>query len=496
MGVSSEQPADPLQERVRAGLGWPSWSSWSEGADMADPAPRLSTPADTTHAITHADRKAAVEQRRSRARTTAAGGPWIELFDDTVSMRLETEMADGAELGPLADQVFAIKNLVAVEARVTSAGSPVRSDASAEPASAPVVRHLESLGAIALGSVTLHEFAFGVTGINDFAGSAPNPAAPGRVPGGSSSGSASAVADGSADFAIGTDTGGSVRIPSAFCGIAGFKPAHGTYPATGVFPLSVTLDHVGLHARTVGVLDSIHRLLLGLVNIGDVPGSGPTAGSGGSGDNADPGSSDMRIGDRPIRIGVARSDLEGADPEVRAATQAALDRLSAQGAKVVEVAWPDPEATFVASTAIMFSEAAAIHADSLSAHPDRYGADIRARLELGAALSGIEVASAHRLRREIIEQVLRTLHGVDVIASPTVPIVAPLIEDAADPSLAPRIVANTRLANVVGLPALSLPIATEGPPVGLQLLGSSNERVLAAGVWAERIVGQNTHGPH
>ena len=152
---------------------------------------------------------------------------------------------------------------------------------------------------------------------------------------------------------------------------------------------------------------------------------------------------------------------------------------------MVDVAWPDAEETFVASTGIMFSEAAAIHRAHLAEHADRYGADIRARLEMGAALTGPQVAAAHRLRSQLIAEVRATLGDVDVIVSPTVPIVAPLLADAADPALAPRIVANTRLGNVVGLPAATLPAPTDGPPVGLQLLGASNAQTLSYAAWAE-----------
>ncbi len=452
----SSQPnppgVDPLLTRVAAGLDWPTWSSWQE---RATPAPRIDVGAGP---VNSAERAAEVQRRRSLARTVDRGGPWLELFDDDLARRLAEQ--NDVDLGPLAMDTFAIKGLLAVAGRRTEAGSPVRVDAPAETATAPIIEQLRAAGATALGTVTLHEFAFGVTGVNPHAGTAPNPAAPDRVPGGSSSGSASAVADGSASFAIGTDTGGSVRIPSAFCGIAGFKPAHGTYPADGVFPLSTTLDHVGFHAPTVSDLGRVHAALGHPVS--DAPAQ--------------------------VRIGVARSDVEAADDQVRHAIESAIDRLAEAGAIVTDVEWPDAEETFVASTGIMFSEAAAIHAEQLAVHADRYGADIRARLEMGAALTGPQVAAAHRLRRQLIAEVQATLAQVDVIVSPTVPIVAPRLVDAADPALAPRIVANTRLGNVVGLPAVTLPAPTTGAPVGLQLLGAVNAATLGCAIWAEEML--------
>lgn len=428
---------NPLLQRMRNQLTWPAWSEWSSNA----------TPPAAADPDAHAAAAARLSRAGNDCRLVDDGGPWLSVFD------AETLVERGSvQNGPLAGKGFAVKCLVAMAGEITTAGSAVRADAPAEKHDAPFVTRLNMAGAVALGTVTMHEFAFGVTGVNEWGGTAPNPAAPGRVPGGSSSGSASAVADGSADFAIGTDTGGSVRIPSAFCGIAGFKPAFGTYSTDGVFPLSITLDHVGLHAPTMADITELYVALGGPAHVAALD---------------------------TLRIGVARSVVAEADDDVRQPVEQALDRLAAAGATLVDVILPDPEATFVASTTIMFSEAAAIHAEGLAAHRDRYGADIKARLELGAALSGTEVAAAHRLRQMVTTDVLGTLADVDVIASPTVPIVAPPIADAADPALPGRIVANTRLGNVVGLPAVTLPAPTTGLPVGLQLLGTANAQTLA-----------------
>jgi len=366
-----------------------------------------------------------------------------------VQQRLADEM--GTELGPLSSFTFAIKDLLAVEGRPMRAGSAVRADAPAETSTAPFVAMLENLGAVAVGTVTLHEFAFGVTGVNGFAGTAVNPSARDRITGGSSSGSAAAVADGSARIAIGTDTGGSIRGPASFCGVVGYKPSFGTYPDAGVFPLSGTLDHVGLFAANVSDVIATHTALGYAVD--------PVA--------------------LPTRVGVARADIEAADDDVQQGVEAALAALRDAGVEVVDVTLPDAEKTFVTSTAIMFSEAAAIHAAGLAAHGERYGADILARLELGASLTSVEVATAHEYRRQLVAEILATLADVDVIVGPTTPMAAPPVADAGDPSLPPRIVANTRLGNVVGLPGISLPLPLDGPPAGLALLGSSDARSLS-----------------
>ena len=190
----------------------------------------------------------------------------------------------------------------------------------------------------------------------------------------------------------------------------------------------------------------------------------------------------------PKRIGVARADVESADEDVQQLMHRAMRALEAAGCDLVDVQWPDAEKTFVTSTAIMFSEAAAIHDQALRAHPDRYGSDIRARLELGANLTSIEVATAHEYRRQLIAEVMATLVDVDVIIGPTTPMVAPLVTLASDPALPPRIVSNTRLGNVVGLPAISLPLPSPEAPVGLQVLGAHDHQLLAAAAAIETIV--------
>lgn len=447
----SEPSPNPVLARVRAKMQWPEWESWHE-AVVPPEATAYATPVD------HRSREFAVRRRLDRARTIAEGGPYVQVFTHDALARLEAER--GQPLGPLASFTFAIKDLVAVEGRRCSAGSAVRADAPPESMSAPIVSMLEQHGAVAVGTVTLHEFAFGTTGVNDYAGTALNPAAPDRLPGGSSSGSAAAVADGSARVAIGTDTGGSVRIPASFCGVVGFKPSFGTYPSAGVFPLSGTLDHVGFLAADVADIIAVHMALCH-VEVPDVT---------------------LR------RIGVARADLDRADPDVAEAIETALRRLAEAGCELVDVPLPDPELAFATSTAIMFSEAAAVHASSVAAHPDRYGADLTARFDLGAALTPLEVAAAHEHRRLLIDQVGAALAGVDCIVGPTTPMVAPLLSEASDPALPPRTVANTRLANVVGLPAMSIPLPVEGPPVGLQLMGVHNEPLLAAAAAVKALV--------
>lgn len=439
---------DPVLERVRKGLRWPNWEQWNDRPLEPTLVP-LSAPID------HESRGVAVRRRLSLAKTVDEGGPYLDVFRAQAHERIERER--GQDLGPLAAFTFAIKDLLALKGRPMLAGSAVRQGAAPESATAPIVSMLEARGAIAMGTVTLHEFAFGVTGVNPFAGTAVNPKAPDRITGGSSSGSAAAVADGSARVAIGTDTGGSIRGPASFCGIVGYKPSFGLYPSTGVFPLSGTLDHVGMFATTTSDIAVVHHAL-GFTRAASAI---------------------------PARIGIARADIEAADPDVQDRVHAAMRALEGAGSELVDVQWPDAEKTFVTSTAIMFSEAAAIHAQALEADPASYGADIQARLALGANLTSIEVATAHEYRRQLVADVMATLACVDVIIGPTTPMVAPPSSRASDASLPPRIVANTRLGNVVGLPAISIPLPGGDVPVGLQVLAASDERTIGAAMAIE-----------
>ncbi len=446
-----------LEERVSAGLQWPDWDRWPDRHELTTNAtPTAQSPPHRSARRSH--------QNLGAARVIADGGPYLELYDSDKRDGGPSQMSDLSK-PPLDGIRFAIKDLFAVAGHPMTAASPARANAACERVDAPVVAALRAAGAVAVGSTTLHEFAFGVTGLNPHAGTAPNPAAPDRVPGGSSSGSASAVADGSANLALGTDTGGSVRIPAAFCGVVGFKPGHHTYSSVGVFPLSPTLDHVGLFANTVADVTNAHRVLAsGSARSGELP----------------------RVAD--LRLAVARGQMQSAAPAVRDRLESGLDLLAAAGATLIDIELPDPEKVFVASTAIMFSEAAAVHEHALRKHRDLYGEDIVARLAFGATLSGMQVASAHRLRQALRSEVATSLLNIDAVIGPTVPIVAPLLADADDPSLPATIVANTRLANVVGLPAISIPLLGDGPPIGLQLLGANDDRLLATALAVERAI--------
>ena len=410
------------------------------------------------------DLTADVARRRTLARSLAAGGPWVRWRDAA----LAEAAAGGRPAGPLERTLVAVKDLIAVAGLPLGAGTPARAAAPPSPDDAPVVARLRAAGAVVLGTVGLHELAFGVSGINDHFGFPANPADPDdeRIPGGSSSGSAVAVADGSCDLAVGTDTGGSVRIPAALCGVVGFKPARGSYPLDGVLPLSPSLDHVGLLARTLPPVVTAHQVLTG---------------------------TSVDAGLTIQRIGVDRAGLAAAEAPVADAVDRVLRMLADGGAELVDVAWPDADRVRDLSTTVMFAEAAEVHRALLAEAGSLLGADVAGRLRQGAAIDAATLAAARDEASAVTAEVRAALAGVDAIVGPTVPVTAPTVAEVrADPGLPAVLVANTRLANLAGVPALSLPVpprngAGTDLPVGLQLTAASDRQTLGIGLALQRL---------
>lgn len=368
---------------------------------------------------------------------------------------------DGVRLG--------VKDLLAVAGRPLGAGSAVFGAAGPEQADAPVVAALRAAGAVLVGTTKLHEFAFGVTGINAWDGTAANPAAPGCVPGGSSSGSAAAVAAGEADVALGTDTGGSCRIPAACCAVVGVKPRYRAVDVAGVFPLAPSLDHVGWLAVDVVTARRVAEVL-GVVP----PHAADGAASGGG---------------RPAgRLGVHRAAVAAADDDVAAAFTRAAEALGRAGWDLVDVDWPGGEETFAVSTAIMFTEAAFVHRDLLAQAASRYGADVRARLVQGRLYDLATYLQARQRQEALRARCLHLLAGVDAVVGPTLAIAPPPVDRAADPAVAARLVANTRLANLTGLPAISVPVPGHEIPVGMQIEAASDDMAFRVAAAAEAVL--------
>jgi aspartyl-tRNA(Asn)/glutamyl-tRNA(Gln) amidotransferase subunit A len=383
----------------------------------------------------------------------------------------EADLAAGRSLGPLHGVPLGLKDLFNTAGVRTTGGSKILAD-SVPAEDATVVRRLRQAGAIVLGKLNMHEFAYGPEGLNAHYGHARNPwdAAAVRIAGGSSSGSGVAVAAGLVAGALGSDTGGSIRIPAALCGITGLKPTYGRVSRQGVLPLAWSMDHVGPMARTAADCALLLRCLAGY-------------------DPGDATSSVLPVAEYPaaltgevkgVRVGVLRRFfLEAAAPEVRQAVEAAVDVLKAQGATVDEVELPSVGEVAAASFAIVAAEALAYHADWLRTRPDDYQPDVRERLRMGAFVSGVHYVRAQQVRALVRREVDQALARRDVLLAPATPIAATVLGEnqvrlGDGPSDArAALIRLTRPFNFSGHPACAVPcgLTAGGLPVGMQLVG-------------------------
>lgn len=370
------------------------------------------------------------------------------------SARAEAMAADerartGRRLGPLDGIPLAVKDVLATAGVRTTAGSRVLADFVPED-DCPVVRRLREVGAVIVGKTNMHEFAYGVTSDNPYYGAVANPAYPDRIAGGSSGGSAAAVAGGMALGAIGTDTGGSIRIPAAVCGLWGLKPTHGLLPAEGVIPQAWSLDHVGPMARSPEDL----RLMIA-----------PWL--------QDSGAHDSKV------LAVPADLLDSADAD----TRRAFDRFVRRIAPVVtlrEISLPDRAAAHAAWLTILLAESAAYHAATLRQAPGTIGADIRPFLLAGSLIGAERYLAAQRFRGEWVRRLRDALDGADGFLHPTLP-GAPPQQGASgmriNGQMVPLREALVRFqwpANLSGWPALSFPMepaGKDGPPFSVMLTG-------------------------
>jgi aspartyl-tRNA(Asn)/glutamyl-tRNA(Gln) amidotransferase subunit A len=373
----------------------------------------------------------------------------------------DAELAAGHDRGPLHGVPVSIKDLFDIRGHATTAASRVRSGHVAAH-DADAVIYLRRAGAIFIGKTNLHEFAFGTTNEDSAFGPAHHPLDPMYSPGGSSGGSAVSVAAGMALATLGTDTGGSIRIPSAACGLVGFKPTLGEVSTDGAVPLSATLDHVGPLAQSVTDAWHLHQALIGRpVSRSLVP--RPLSG---------------------ITFGVpSRYFCEVLQPDVREQFELALDSIRRSGAKIDEVSIAHADYIATIYLQLVFGEAAAYHAATLESRPEGYTTPVRLRLELARYVLAEDYRRAMAGRRILQREVDAALASREALLLPTLPITAPRIGQAdvtVDGTAHPARNLMLRLTqpfNITGHPALSLPVGRgqNGFPVGLQIVGRHHE---------------------
>lgn len=378
--------------------------------------------------------------------------------------RADAELAAGHDRGLLHGIPAAVKDVIDTAGLPTTMGS-AHFAGHIPCADAECVRRLRAAGAVVVGKTTTHEFAYGPTGDRSYSGASRNPHDPTRMSGGSSGGSAAAVSAGMVPLALGTDTGGSIRIPAALCGVAGFKPAYGAIPVGGVFPLAPSLDHVGVLARTPRDCLIAYRALTGTGSPGGP--SGGVAPGGPSGGNS-----------RTAHVGwLPPDDLFRTDPEVVLVVRAALAAAVSDGA-VEEVAFNEAPEVHEAFSAIQDREVCAVHGERMARNPELFGTEVLDRLRGAARTSARRHDQAVAARERIGRSLDRLLTRYDLLALPTTPLTAPrlgqrtaAVAGGARVEVRAALLALTSPWNLLGLPALTVPAATLGGlPAGLQLV--------------------------
>ena len=418
-----------------------------------------------------------VRQCLAQIEAGADGNAFITVMRDRAladAERAGREIAAGRYIGPLHGIPISVKDLIDVEGTPTTSGSAL--PARQPSIDADVVRRLRDAGVIVIGKTNLHEFAFGTTSDETAFGPVRHPKDAARSAGGSSGGSAAALAKGMCFGSVGTDTGGSVRIPAAACGIVGLKPTLGEISTAGVVPLSHTFDHVGPMARNVGDAGLLFQAMKG----SSVQGVAPAGGR--------------------LVFGIPRRFFfDRLDPGARSSVEHAIVKIREAGYLVTEVDVQKAEWTPHVYLHIVLPEASCYHAPWLADHADAYSPGVRLRLEMGRYLLAEDYVRAMRLREALSRLVARALERCDALILPTLPIPAPRLGattvdvDGTQVPVRAAMLSLTQLFNITGHPAISLPAGNgpEGLPRGIQIVGhrGRTERLLDIAAAVEEIMG-------
>jgi 1-carboxybiuret hydrolase len=400
-----------------------------------------------------------------------AHNPKVNAFTDLLAARaratadaIDRGRSAGQSPGPLAGVPFAVKNLLDIAGLPTRAGSKINRECPPATRDAALVRRLEAAGAVLVGALNMGEYAYDFTGENIHDGPSRNPHATGHMTGGSSGGSGAAVAAGLVPLALGSDTNGSIRVPSAFCGIFGLKPTFGRLSRAGSFPFVASLDHLGPFARGVADLAAAYDAMQGP----DPDDPVATARA------AEPALPRLEAGIGDLRIAVAGGYFaQYAEPEVAAAVARVAQALDAR--HTIEL--PEVARARAAAYVITAAEGAALHLDRLRARPRDFDPAVRDRLIAGATIPAAWVIRAQRFRRWFQAQVARAFESVDIFLAPAAPCRAPRIGQATFTlrgevlPVRPNMGVFTQPLSFVGLPVVAVPVwLDDGLPLGVQIV--------------------------
>ncbi len=381
------------------------------------------------------------------------------------AQQADKELAAGRGRGPLHGIPIALKDLFFTRGVRTTGGSKVFWDFVPDH-DAAVVEKLRAAGAVLLGKLNMHELAYGTTSANPHFGPVRNPWDTERNPGGSSGGSGAAVASGMVFMAMGSDTGGSIRIPSSFCGTVGLKPTYGRVSRRGTFPLGFTLDHVGPLTRSARDAALAFNAIVERGGTVAIPDEG--------------------VGIRGLRVGFPENFyFERLDRDVESAVRGALARAESLGAAIKPVRVPDVPALNAAARVILLAEASAIMERHLGER-QKFGADVLALLDQGRVLAATDYVNAQRVRRKLRGEFAKLWSEVDCLFTPTTPIVAPRIGERTvrvggeDEDVRLASTRMLRAINALGYPAVTIPcgLSGSGLPIGLQIVGAPDDEGL------------------
>jgi aspartyl-tRNA(Asn)/glutamyl-tRNA(Gln) amidotransferase subunit A len=452
----------------------------------------ITGPQAKAHEIAAAVRRGQV---KARAVTEAAlarieqQNPYLNAFTEITAERalssadaIDAALAAGRDPGPLAGVPFAVKNLFDIKDVVTLAGSKIYRENDPAGDDAVLVSRMEAAGAILLGGLNMGEYAYDFTGENAHVGPSRNPHAPEHMSGGSSGGSGTAAASGMVPLTLGSDTNGSIRVPSSLCGLFGLKPTYGRLPRSGTFPFVASLDHLGPMARSAADLALAYDAMLGA-------------------DAGDPACADVRpdpvfasLEDGIGGLTIARAGGYFACTAMPEAYRAVDHVAGALGSKAtVEI--PDAAAARGAAYLITMAEGASLHLDRLRTRHADYDPDVRDRLIAGNMIPGSWVTKAQKVRRVYRENVLRLFDDVDVIVAPSTPCVAPkigqrtMVLDGKEMAVRPNLGLFTQPISFIGLPVVSVPVWLDGSalPIGVQVIAAPwrEDIVLRVARWLE-----------